>query len=139
VSGITQAVATDFVQPNGLAFSNDEQLLYIGDTGISHVPDGPRDIRVFRVGSKGDLSGGDVFARCTVGAFDGFRLDTAGRIWTSAGDGVHCYDPDGALLGKIRVPQTVANVCFGGPKRNIMYICATTSLYSLMLSVTGNR
>ena len=139
VSGITQVVATDFVQPNGLAFSKDEQLLYIGDTGISHVPDGPRDIRVCRVGSNGDLSGGDIFARCTVGAFDGFRLDKAGRIWTSAGDGVHCYHPDGTLLGKIRVPQTVANICFGGPKRNIMYICATTSVYSLMLSVTGNR
>jgi gluconolactonase len=139
VSGITQAVATDFVQPNGLAFSNDEKLLYIADTGASHVKDGPRHIRVFRVGSNGKLSGGDIFATCTAGAFDGFRVDSAGRIWTSAFDGVHCYDPDGTLLGKIRVPQIVANVCFGGPNRNILYICATTSLYSLRLSVTGNR
>jgi gluconolactonase len=141
-SGVTQVVATDFVQPNGLAFSYNEQLLYIGDTGISNVPDGPRHIRVFRVGANGDLSGGDVFATCTVGAFDGFRLDTAGRIWTSAGDGVHCYDPDGTLLGKIRVPQTVGNVCFGGLRRNILFICASTSVYSVysvMLSVTGTR
>jgi gluconolactonase len=139
VSGSTQVVATDFVQPNGLAFSKDEQLLYIADTGISHVPNGPRHIRVFRVGSNGKLSGGEIFATCTVGAFDGFRLDSDGRVWASAFDGVHCYDPDGTLLGKIRVPQIVANVCFGGPRRSILYICASTSLYSLMLSVTGNK
>ena len=78
------------------------------------MPDGPRHIRVFDV-ADGTLSGGRVFATCTVGLFDGFRLDDAGRIWTSAGDGVHCYDPDGTLIGKIRVPEPVANVVFGGP------------------------
>jgi gluconolactonase len=69
--------------------------------------------------------------------FDGFRFDTDGRLWTSAGDGVHCYDPDGTLLGKVRVPEGVANVVFGGPKRNRLFICATTSLYSVMLGVNG--
>ena len=83
--------------------------------------------------------GGDIFATCTAGAFAGFRVDSAGRIWTSAFEGVHCYDPDGTLLGKIRVPQIVANVCFRGPKRKILYICATISLYSLWLLVTGDR
>jgi gluconolactonase len=72
-----------------------------------------------------------------VGAFDGFRLDQMGRIWTSAGDGVHCYDPDGTLIGKVRVPETVANVVFGGQRRNHLFICATTSLYAILLSVTG--
>ncbi len=72
-----------------------------------------------------------------MGAFDGFRLDDAGRVWTSAGDGVHCYDPDGTLIGKVRVPEPVANVVFGGPKRNRLFICATTSLYAVLLPVNG--
>jgi gluconolactonase len=136
-SGEVRVVADDFVQPNGLAFSADEQHVYVSDTGSSHIDDGPRHIRVFGVQPGGYLSSGEVFATCTVGMFDGFRLDSAGRIWTSAGDGVHCYDPDGTLLGKIKVPETVANVCFGGPKRNALFICATTSVYSLILSVKG--
>jgi gluconolactonase len=80
-----------------------------------------------------------VLATSTSGGFDGFRLDDAGRIWTSAGDGVHCLDPDGTLLGKIPIPEVVANVEFGGPKRNRLFICATTSLYSVHLMVTGPR
>jgi gluconolactonase len=101
------------------------------------VEGGPRHIRVFDVDDKGNLSGGGVFATCTEGLFDGFRLDEAGRIWTSAGDGVHCYESDGTLIGKILVPEVVANVAFGGPKRNRLYICATTSLYAIMLPVNG--
>ena len=125
------------MRPNGLAFSPDEARLYVSDTGVTHVPDGPRHIRAFDVGPGGALSGGEVFATCTEGIFDGFRFDTDGRLWTSAGDGVHCYDPDGTLLGKVLVPEGVANVVFGGPKRNRLFICATTSLYSVMLGVNG--
>jgi gluconolactonase len=136
-SGACRIVADDFVRPNGLAFSPDERRLYIADTGISHVPDGPRHIRVFDVAEDGVLSGGSVFATCTVGAFDGIRFDDAGRIWTSAGGGVHCYHPDGSLIGKIRVPEPVANVVFGGPKRNRLFICATSSLYAVLLPVNG--
>jgi gluconolactonase len=136
-TGACRVVADDFVRPNGLAFSPDERRLYIADTGASHVPNGPRHIRVFAVAEDGALSGGDLFATCTVGSFDGFRLDDAGRIWTSAGDGVHCYHPDGSLIGKIRIPEPVANVVFGGPKRNRLFICATTSLYSVLLPVNG--
>jgi gluconolactonase len=139
LTGRCQVVADDFVRPNGLAFSLDERRLYISDTGSSHVPDGPRHIRVFDVADEGTLSGGTVFATCTVGAFDGFRLDDEGRIWTSAGDGVHCYDPDGTLVGKIYTPEPVANVVFGGPKRNRLFICATTSLYAMLLPVNGVR
>ena len=138
-SGDCRIVADDFVRPNGLAFSPDERRLYISDTGASHVPDGPRHIRVFDVTGAGALSGGDVLATCTAGAFDGLRIDEDGRIWTSAGDGVHCYDPDGTLLGKVLVPETVANVVFGGAKRNRLFICATTSLYSVWLPVNGVR
>ena len=71
--------------------------------------------------------------------FDGFRLDTEGRIWTSAADGVHVYHPDGTLLGKILVPEVVANVQFGWPKRNRLYICGTTSLYAILLPVNGAK
>ena len=128
-------VADGFVQPNGLAFSPDESLLYVADTGATHVDDGPRRIRRFVVGADGrSLSGGEVFATCTEGLFDGFRVDAAGRLWSSAGDGVHCYEADGTLIGKIRVPEAVANVCFGGPKLNRLFICATTSLYSVYLN-----
>jgi gluconolactonase len=138
-SGSVSIVANDFVRPNGLAFSPDEKILYVVDTGATHVNDGPRHIRAFTVGDDGSLSGGDVFATCTSGLFDGFRLDEVGRIWTSAGDGVHCYDSDGTLIGKILVPEAVANVVFGGVKRNRLYICATTSLYAIMLPVNGAK
>lgn len=70
-------------------------------------------------------------------AFDGFRVDTDGRMWTSAADGVHCLSPDGSLIGKIHIPEFVANVCFGGEKLNRLFICGTTSLYSVFLNVNG--
>jgi len=136
--GTVSAVATDFVKPNGLAFSPDERALYVADTGATHVPDGPRHIRRFDVSDDGArLSGGGVFATCEQGLFDGFRFDRAGNLWTSAADGVHVYAPDGVLLGKIRIPETVANVCFGGARRNRLYICGTTSLYAVYVRTTG--
>jgi gluconolactonase len=138
-TGDVRIVADDFVRPNGIAFSPDERRLYVADTGATHVKDGPRHIRAFDVDDKGSLSGGDVFATCTQGLFDGFRVDENGRIWTSAGDGVHCYESDGTLIGKILVPEAVANVVFGGPKRNRLYICATSSLYAVMLPVNGAK
>lgn len=138
-TGAVTIVADDFVRPNGLAFSPDERLLYIADTGVSHMKDGPKHIRVFRVADDGKLSGGEVFADCTNAVFDGFRLDTEGRIWSSAGDGVHCLEPDGTLIGKVLVPERVANVVFGGPKRNRLFICATTSLYAVLVAVNGAK
>ena len=135
--GDVAVVASDFVQPNGLAFSPDESLLYIVDTGLTHVENGPHHLRRFRVAADGALSGGEVFATCPIGLYDGLRVDTRGNLWLSAGDGVHCHAPDGALLGKILVPETVANLCFGGPKRNRMFICGTTSLYSVYLNTRG--
>jgi gluconolactonase len=136
-SGEVSLVADDFVQPNGLAFSPDESMLYISDTGCTHVEGGPAHIRRFSVSEDGRLKDRGVFAECTNGLFDGFRFDSEGRIWASAADGVHCLDVDGTLIGKIRVPQIVANVCFGGPKRNYLYICGTTALYGIRLPVNG--
>jgi gluconolactonase len=134
-SGRLDIVGDDFVQPNGLAFSPDESQLYIVDTGLTHRPDGPHHVRRFAVGADGrTLSGGEVFATCEVGLYDGLRVDVHGNLWLSAGDGVHCHAPDGSLLGKIRVPETVANLCFGGDKLNRLFICATTSLYAVYLN-----
>jgi len=136
--GTVECVASDFVKPNGLAFSPDESVLYIADTGASHAPNGPRHIRAMTVSDDGrSLGESRVFAECTAGLFDGFRCDTQGRIWSSAADGVHCYAKDGTLIGKIRIPEIVSNVTFGGPKLNRLFICGTTSLYSVYLTVTG--
>ena len=112
------------VRPNGIAFSLDESKLYVVDTGRTHGAHHPAHMRVFNVDGKGKkVKGSKVFADCTAGLFDGFRLDDQGNIWTSAGDGVHCYAPDGTLIGKVKVPEVVANVCFGGAKLNCLYIC----------------
>lgn len=139
-NGKVDAVITDMVRPNGLAFSLDESKLYVADTGATHVEGHPADIRVFSVAAGGKkVRGGKSFATCTAGLFDGFRLDEQGNIWTSAGDGVHCYAPDGTLIGKVKVPEVVANVCFGGAKRNCLYIAGTTSLYMVRLMVNGAK
>jgi gluconolactonase len=129
-TGEIALVADDFDRPNGLAFTADEQSLYISDSGRDQI-------RLFSVTGESGLAGGEVFATCDAGSFDGIRLDSGGRVWASAGDGLHCFDPDGTLIGKIRVPETVANFTFGGPKRNRLFICATSSLYSLTINVTA--
>lgn len=136
-SGAVSVVASDFVQPNGLAFSPDESMLYIVDTGATHRAGGPHHVRCFHVWPHDTLTGGEVFATCPNGLYDGLRVDVHGNLWLSAGDGVHCHAPDGTLLGKVRVPETVANVCFGGAKRNRLFICGTTSLYAVYLNTRG--
>lgn len=137
-SGEVTIVADDFVKPNGLAFSRDEQTLYVADTGMTHVENGPKHIRSFAVKPDGrSLGASKLFADCNAGLFDGFRVDCDGRIWTSAGDGVHCFLPNGELIGKIRIPELVANVCFGGAQRNRLFICGCTSLYSAYLAING--
>jgi len=138
-SGTLTAVCTDFGQPNGLAFSPDETKLYIADSASSHDPSWPRHIRVFDVRSDGTLAGGAEFCTIDKGLPDGFRLDAAGNLWSSAADGVHCFSPEGGLLGKILVPQCVANVTFGGLRRNRLFITATQSLYAVYTATMGAR
>lgn len=135
--GSLAIVADDFTNPNGLCFSPDERLLYIADTGRSFDPDGPQHIRIFEVGEGNRLKGGRVFASPDVGAADGIRVDTEGNLWSSAGDGVHVFDRGGALVGKIRVPEVVSNLCFGGVKRNRLFMTGTTSLYAVYLHANG--
>lgn len=136
-TGALDAVVEDFNKPNGIAFSPDESKLYVVDTGRSHSPDGEHHIRVFSVDNQGRLSGGEVFAEVSPGIPDGLRVDLHGNIWTSAGDGVQCYAPDGVCLGKITVPEPVSNLTFGGEKRNRLFITATTSLYAVYVATTG--
>ena len=139
LDGAVTVVADDFVKPNGLAFSPDESILYIADTGASHDPEnGPRHIRACTVTADGrGLGASSVFATCTAGLFDGFRCDVEGRIWASAADGVHVIHPDGTLIGRIAIPEIVANVCWGGPKLNRLFICGTSSLYAIMTQTNG--
>jgi gluconolactonase len=132
-SGDVTVVADGFAQPNGLAFSVDEQRLYIVDSGK-----GRGVMRVFDV--NGDkLRGGDVFIECADGIYDGLRIDEHDRIWTSAGEAVHCHERDGALLGRILLPERASNLTFGGPKRNRLYITATSSLYCVLVAVSGTK
>jgi gluconolactonase len=133
VSGAISSVVDDFDRPNGLAFSPDEKRLYIADSGA------PKHLRVFDLDPGGKVGNGTVFAVCTAGRFDGFRLDDAGRIWASTDEGVHCYAPDGSLIGKIRVPEILSNVAFGGLRRNRLFITSNTSLHSVLLPVNGAR
>ncbi|SDZ50060.1 gluconolactonase [Jannaschia faecimaris] len=134
-SSAMHVVVWDMNCPNGLAFSADESLLYVADTGRMFSDD-PKQMRVYPV--QGDSLGeGAHFHTVSPGAADGFRLDTHGNIWTSAGDGVQCIAPDGRLLGKIHVPEVVSNVCFGGRAKHQLYITATTSLYRITLAVSG--
>ncbi len=129
-TGNVTVVGDDFDRPNGLAFSLDESHLYIADTARNHI-------RVFPVEGADALGSGRVFAECGAGHFDGIRLDDAGRVWAAVGDGVHCFDPDGTLIGKLHLPEAAANLTFGGPQRNRLFITATTSLYSIRTSVNG--
>jgi gluconolactonase len=127
----------DFAQPNGLAFSPDEKRLYVADSGFWPDPSAPHHIRAFDVADDGSLRNSRVLIEINPGVADGFRVDRSGNIWTSAGDGVQCITSDGELIGKIPLPEKVANVAFGGPKRNRLYICGHTSLYAIFLNTTG--
>jgi gluconolactonase len=133
-TGEVAIVADDFSRPNGLAFSRDEQQLYIVDTRQE-----PSHVRVFDVTADGALEGGDIFAECDAGRFDGIRLDAAGRVWAAAWDGLHCFDPDGTLIGKLLLPEAASNLTFGGTKLNHLFITASTSLYALRVTFNGAR
>jgi gluconolactonase len=135
--GSIESVADDCEMPNGLAFSLDEQKLYVSDTGFTESPDGARHIRVYDVLEGERLTGSRVFAEVNPGCSDGFRLDSEGFIWTSAGDGVQCLSPDGALLGRIKVPAGVTNLTFGGPLRNRLFMTGPTSLWALYTNRRG--
>jgi gluconolactonase len=121
---LTVAIA-DCDKPNGLCFSPDEKLLYVADSGK------PKHIRVFTVKDDGTLGEGKVFATLDKGAPDGIRCDGQGNVWSSAGDGVRVYAPDGTWLGTVLTPEGAANLCFGGADGKTLFITARTSLYAI--------
>lgn len=142
-TGAVTVVADDFLRPNGLCFSPDENLLYIVDTGRSHDLDGPSHIRVFDVTEDNQLANGRVFVEMDNGMADGIRCDVDGNLWAAAGwggpgyDGAHCYAPDGTRIGQIHLPEVCANLCFGGSKKNRLFMAASHSIYAVYLETAG--
>lgn len=144
-SGKIAKVTDDLVKPNGLCFSPDYRRLYIVDTGA------PKNIRVYEVEDGVKLGKGREFTpnkglladKAGKGNSDGIRCDVEGNLWASAGwigegyDGVHVFNPEGRLIGFIRLPETVSNLCFGGPKRNRLFMTASQSLFSLYVNTRG--
>jgi gluconolactonase len=144
-SGKIEKVTDELTKPNGLCFSPDYKKLYVVDTGA------PKNIMVFDVIDGVKLSKGKVFAVNKgaladpkgKGGADGIRCDVEGNLWASAGwvgdgfDGVHVFNPEGKLIGHIKLPETTSNLCFGGPKRNRLFITASQSLYSLYVNTRG--
>ncbi len=136
-TGEIDAVVTDMVRPNGLAFSPDEDFLYVSDTAAYNIPQGPHHIRVYEVANQRRVTEGRVFAVIAPGQPDGLRVDEQGNIFTSSEDSVQIYASDGNRLGKISVPETVANLTFGGPNRDRLFIAAGHSLYAIDLNTYG--
>lgn len=128
--GELSIAADDFARPNGLAFRPDESQLLVVDSERNHI-------RSFDV-ADGKLSGGEVVIEDSGGA-DGIRFDNRGRLWTATHDGLRIYTPGLELIGRLRLPEVAANLCFGGPKRNQLFITATTTLYTLRVKATGAR
>ena len=142
-SGEATVVVSDMNKPNGLCFSPDEKKLYIADTGTPAHPEDPRPIRVFDVVDGVRLKNGRLFVNMSPGLSDGIRCDVDGNVWSAAGwvgegyNGVHVFAPDGTLIGKIHLPETCSNLCFGGAKKNRLFMTASQSLYALYVETRG--
>jgi gluconolactonase len=136
-------VADDMDKPNGICFSPDEKTLYIVDTGEPKHPGDPHPIRVYDVEDSVRLKNGRLFANLAPGSSDGIRCDVDGNVWSAAGwagegfNGVHVFAPDGKLLGRIHIPETCANLCFGGAKKNRLFMAASQSLYAVYVNTQG--
>ncbi len=147
-SGAISKVADDIYKPNGLCFSPDYKKLYVADTGMTHYPDAPSVIKVWDVNGAALRNGRD-FTSMKLDGFekaglaDGIRCDTDGNIWSSAGwvgdgyDGVHIFAPNGDRIGQIKLPEICSNVCFGGRKRNRLFMTGSQSLYSVYVETQG--
>jgi gluconolactonase len=138
-TGEIEAVVEGIENPNGLAFSPDEKRLYVVECGPA-----PRSIKVFDVDASGRrVSGGRVLIDAGPGSPDGFRIDVDGNLWCGWGmgneelDGVRVFTPEGQAIGHIHLPERCANVCFGGVKRNRLFMAASQSLYAVYVGVKG--
>lgn len=137
VTGEAVPVVTSMVHPNGIAFSPDGTRLYVADTGFYADRPEAQQILVFKVDGATVVGPGTEFAKPTVGASDGFAVDREGRLWSSAGDGIYVYAPDGELLHHVPVPETVSNCTFGGDDGHDLFITASTSLYRIRTTTTA--
>jgi gluconolactonase len=147
-SGAITKVADQPFKPNGLCFSNDYRKMYIADTGISHYPEAKSQIWVYDIDGA-TLKNPKTFVNMEwngkTGFSDGIRSDEDGNIWSSAGwvgdgyDGVHVFAPDGMRIGQIKLPEICSNVCFGGSKRNRLFMTASQSLYSVYVETRGSH
>ncbi len=142
-TGDAKVVTDELEKPNGLCFSPDHSKLYVVDTGASHKPGYPHHIFVYDVENESCLTNGRVFCDMGAARSDGIRCDVDGNIWSSAGwggdgsSGVYVFAPDGDLIGKVHLPEMAANLCFGGRKRNRLFIAASQSLYSIYVETQG--
>ncbi|HJT36294.1 MAG TPA: SMP-30/gluconolactonase/LRE family protein [Pirellulales bacterium] len=148
-SGKLEKLTDEIYKPNGLCFSPDYKKLYVADTGASHYPDAPHNIKVWDVVDGVKLAHAREFASMKLDGFDrpgmadGIRADIDGNIWSSAGwvgdgyDGVHIFAPDGERIGQIRLPEICSNVCFGGRKRNRLFMTGSQSLYAVYVETQG--
>lgn len=146
-SGRIDKVTDEIFKPNGICFSPDYKKVYIADTGSTHYKQAPKNIKVWDLdGNK--LRNGRQFCSMDLpgkgaGMADGIRADTDGNIWVAAGwvgdgyDGVHIFAPNGDRIGQILLPEICANVCFGGTRRNRLFMCGSQSLYSVYVEATG--
>jgi gluconolactonase len=124
-------VVTDMPTPNGLCFSPGESILYVANSGK------PPEIRAYPVNAGASALQGRVFATIDKGIPDGIRCDELGNVWSSSGDGVQIFSPAGQLIGRILLPESAANVAFGGPAGRTVYMTARTSLYAVETMVRG--
>lgn len=144
--GVVTKVADEPFKPNGLCFSPDYRKCYVADTGVSHYPAAKSVIWVYDVDGK-NLRNGRVFATMEfngkTGLADGIRCDEDGNVWAGMGwagegyDGVHVFHADGTRIGHIRMPEIVSNVCFGGSKRNRLFMTGSQSLYAVYVETRG--
>ena len=133
-------IASDFLEePNGLAFSPDESVLYVSDTSAALQTDGSGNhhIVAFDVTDGQDLANPRIFAVIEPGLADGFKVDQHGFVYTSSADSVQVFHPDGSKLAVIPVPEKVGNLAFGGVLGNELFVCASTSLYKITLNTRG--
>lgn len=143
VTGKIEKVTDEIFKPNGLCFSPDYKKLYIADTGATHYEKAPRNIKVWDVNDSKKLSGGKEFVKMGTGLADGIRADNHGNVYAASGwvgegyDGVQVFSPAGQMIGKILLPEICANICFGGTRRNRLFMCGSQSLYSVYLEATG--
>ena len=136
-TGAIEAKIVTMRMPNGLAFSPDERTLYVADSSRSHDDRGHHHIMAYSVGADFLVSDGRVIITIREGVPDGLRLDEFGNLWVSSARGVEVFAVDGTPLGIIHIPETVANLTFGGPKNNRLFITATKSLYAVFTAVRG--